>query len=209
VADLDACAKAIAQGDSETVVEKVEEALQEQVAVEVILDEGLMSGMAEVSRTLGAAEDRIPEVLIAARAMKAGLARLRAYCVNEGGESLGPVVLGAVLGDLHDVGIQVVALLLQRDGFEVIDLGVDVPADQFVAAIQQHNAKVVAICTYLNDRVDDVAKTVEVIKSAGLPGVKLIVGGGALSQEAADRCGADGFAPDAASAVELIKSFHG
>ena len=150
----------------------------------------------------------VPEMLIAARAMKKGVEVLQPHLSASGVEPLGKVIIGTVVGDLHDIGKNLVAMMIEGAGFEVTDLGVDVPPEKFVEAIKDNpDVKIVALSSLLTTTMPALKETIDAIEKAGLrEGIKIMVGGAPVSQEHADSIGADGYAPDAASAADLAKS---
>jgi 5-methyltetrahydrofolate--homocysteine methyltransferase len=150
----------------------------------------------------------IPEVLIAARAMKSALEVLAPRLVEAGVEPVGKAVMGTVQGDLHDIGKNLVAMMLKGAGFDVVDLGVDVSAQKFVEKAKETKAKLVGMSALITTTMPSMEKTVKALKEAGLA-VKTMIGGAPVTQAYADRIGADGYAPDAASAVDLAKSLIG
>ncbi len=203
MADLEGMAISLIRGKREEVKAKVEEAIQEGVDPETILNSGLIPGMAVVGERFRRNLIYVPEVLISARAMKAGMAILEPLLTASGVQPIGKVVMGTVKGDLHDIGKNLVAMMLQGGGFEVIDLGTDVSAERFIAAINEHDARLYGMSALLTTTMPYMAKVVQAVKEAGLDDVRAMVGGAPLSQRFADDIGADGYAPDAASAVEL------
>ena len=150
----------------------------------------------------------IPEVLIAARAMKSALSVLEPKLVEAGVEPVGKAVMGTVQGDLHDIGKNLVAMMLKGAGFDVVDLGVDVSAQKFVETAKKTNAKIIGMSALITTTMPSMEKTIKAVKDAGLV-VKTMIGGAPVTQAYADRIGADGYAPDAASAVDLAKSLIG
>lgn len=208
MADLQALADALIKGDRDKVGELTEQAINEGVSPGQILEKGLIAGMAVIGRRFKANEVYVPEVLIAARAMKAGMAILQPKLVEAGIEPIGTVVLGTVKGDLHDIGKNLVGMMLVGGGFNVVDIGTDVPADKFVEACKSENAKVCALSALLTTTMPQMQEVVKAIKESGV-GVKTAIGGAPVTQSYADEIGADGYAADAASAVDLVKSLSG
>lgn len=181
-------------------------ALEQGVAPSEVLNKGLIAGMEVVGTKFKNNEFYVPEVLIAARAMKAGMKVLRPKLVESGVKPLGRFVVGTVKGDLHDIGKNLVAMMMEGAGFEVIDLGADVPSEKFIAAIKEKNASVIGMSALLTTTMLQMKDVVATLKANGLKdSVKVIVGGAPLNQSYADEIGADGYAPDAASAVDLVK----
>jgi 5-methyltetrahydrofolate--homocysteine methyltransferase len=207
MADLQALADAIIGGDQKA-AELTKAALDEGIAPERILEEGLIAGMNTVGERFKAGEFYIPEVLIAARAMKMAMEILEPKLVEAGVEPLGKAVIGTVKGDLHDIGKNLVMMMLKGAGFEVTDAGTDVSAEDFVAKAKESGAQIVGLSALLTTTMSMMEKTIQSIKEAGLA-AKVMIGGAPVTQNFADKIGADGYAPDAASAVDLAKSLIG
>ena len=204
MADLQALAEAVINGDRDEVARIVQEAVDEGVGPGPIVNEGLIVGMDEVGRRFKANEFYVPEVLIAARAMHAGMDIVNPLLAESGIEPRGRVLIGTVQGDLHDIGKNLVAMMLEGGGYEVIDMEVDVPADQFVAAVNEHSPNVVAMSALLTTTMPAMKDTIEALDAAGIRDqIKVMIGGAPVTQDYADEIGADGYAPDAASAVDL------
>jgi 5-methyltetrahydrofolate--homocysteine methyltransferase len=204
MADLKALAEAIIAGDQQAVA-LTQAALDEGVAPETILEEGLIAGMNIVGKRFKANEFYIPEVLIAARAMKMAMGILEPKLAEAGVEPAGKAVLGTVQGDLHDIGKNLVVMMLKGAGFEITDIGTDVAAEDFVVKAKQSGAQIVGLSALLTTTMPSMEKTIQAIKDAGV-NVKVMIGGAPVTQTFADKIGADGYAPDAASAVDLAKS---
>ena len=197
----------ILEGDSVTAKAGVEQALEAGLNPNVILQEGMIAAMKEVGRRFEEGDYFVPEMLIAARAMQRGLAVLKPYLVDSDIKPAGKVAVGTVKGDLHDIGKNLVAMMLEGAGFIIHDLGTDVSPEKFVAAIQEDEVDVVALSALLTTTMASMEATVKAIDAAGLRGqVKIIVGGAPVTQEYADRIGADGFASDASSAVTVTEA---
>jgi len=205
MADLKGIAEAIIKGDRETTAAKVQEAIKEKIAPKKILNEGLMAGMSVIGERFKKNEVYVPEVLIAARAMKAGMELLQPLLTAAGVQPVGKVVLGTVKGDLHDIGKNLVRMMLQGGGFEVIDAGIDVTPEKFIAEIKKSGAKILAMSALLTTTMPQMAEVVKAVKGAGMKGTKTMIGGAPVTQAYADEIGADGYAPDAASAVDKAK----
>lgn len=203
MADLEGMAISLIRGKREEVKAKVEEAIKEGVAPETVLNGGLISGMSVVGERFRRNLVYVPEVLISARAMKTGMAILEPLLTASGVQPVGKVILGTVKGDLHDIGKNLVGMMLQGGGFEVIDLGTDVSAERFIAAINEHDARLVGMSALLTTTMPYMSKVIQAIKEAGLDDVRTMVGGAPLTPQFAEDIGADGYAPDAATAVEL------
>ena len=209
MADLKAIADAIIKGDRDTTIAKVEEAIKEKVPAQQILNEGLMAGMSVIGERFKKNEVYVPEVLIAARAMKAGTELLQPLLEDAGIEPTGKVVLGTVKGDLHDIGKNLVRMMLQGGGFEVVDCGIDVSAEKYIEAIKESGAKVLAMSALLTTTMPQMAEVVKAVKEAGMTDIKTMIGGAPVTQAYADEIGADGYAADAASAVDKAKELNG
>jgi 5-methyltetrahydrofolate--homocysteine methyltransferase len=206
MADLQGMATALIAGDRNTVVAKVKEALAEKIAPARILNEGLIAGMQIVGDKFKNNEFYVPEVLIAARAMKMGMEILAPELKKAGVEPVGKIVIGTVKGDLHDIGKNLVSMMLQGGGFEVIDLGTDVSPEKFVQAVQEKGAKIVAMSALLTTTMPQMAGVIKALNDAGLAGtVKTMIGGAPVTQDYANEIGASGYSPDAASAVDKAK----
>jgi 5-methyltetrahydrofolate--homocysteine methyltransferase len=196
----------ILKGNMKAVEDATHAALAEGTAAGQLLNEAMIPAMAEVGRLFEANEYYVPEMLIAARAMKAGLAILRPELVKEDVKPLGKVVLGTVKGDLHDIGKNLVAIMVEGAGFEVIDMGVDVSPEAFAKAVQDNGAQVVGLSALLTTTMPSMKGTIEALQEAGIRSdVKVIIGGAPVTQKYADEIGADGYSRDAASAATLVK----
>ena len=204
MADLKALADAIIKGDQNGAVELTSAALAEDMPPEKVLNEGLVAGMDVIGDRFKKNEVYIPEVLIAARAMKSAMQILEPELVKAGVKPLGTLVIGTAQGDLHDIGKNLVAMMMKGAGFQVLDLGVDVPPEKFVDQVKSSGAHLVGISALLTTTMPGMEKTVKALKAAGLES-RVMVGGAPVTQGYADKIGADGYAPDAASAVDLAK----
>jgi 5-methyltetrahydrofolate--homocysteine methyltransferase len=204
MADLKALGDAIVKGDQNTAVRITKEAIGERVAPKTILDEGLIAGMDVVGKKFAKNEIFIPEMLFAARAMKAAMALLEPELVKAGVKPIGRFVVGTVKGDLHDIGKNLVAMMLKGAGFEVIDLGTDVSPQKFVEQAKAKQAQFVGMSALLTTTMPSMEQTIKALKAAGLP-TKVLIGGAPITQAYADKIGADGYAPNAAEAVEVAK----
>jgi len=205
MADLKALADAVIKGDQNTAVEITKAALAEGVAAKSVLDDGLIAGMDVIGARFKKNEVYIPEVLIAARAMKMAMEFLEPELAKAGVEPVGRFLIGTVQGDLHDIGKNLVAMMLKGAGFEVVDLGVDVDPDKFVEQVKAADAHVVGMSALLTTTMPGMEKTLKALRDADVS-AKIIVGGAPVTQDYADRIGADGYAADAASAVDVAKS---
>ena len=205
MADLKALAEAVIRGDQTTAVNVTKAALQEKTAPKKILDEGLIAGMDVVGDRFKNNEIYIPEVLIAARAMKMAMEVLEPELAKAGVKPVGKILIGTVQGDLHDIGKNLVAMMMKGAGFQVIDLGVDVSPDKFAAEAKAKGANLIGMSALLTTTMPGMEKTIKALKQAGVT-AKIMVGGAPVTQSFADKIGANGFAPDAASAVDTAKS---
>jgi 5-methyltetrahydrofolate--homocysteine methyltransferase len=198
---------AILDGDVTGAQEGVQAALTADLKPEDILGESMIAAMKEVGRRFEEGDYYVPEMLVAARAMQAGLSLLKPSLVASDVKSAGRVAIGTVKGDLHDIGKNLVTLMLEGAGFEVKDLGVDVTPEKFVEAISQGDVDIVALSALLTTTMPHMKTTIDSIEQAGLRHrVKIIVGGAPVTQDFANRIGADGFSSDASSAPALAQS---
>lgn len=194
----------VIDGDARQVQAGVKEALEQGVAAEVILNQALIGAMNEVGRRFEEGEFFVPEMLVAARAMQAGLALLKPQLVESGVKAAGKVAIGTVKGDLHDIGKNLVAMMLEGAGFEVRDLGVDVTPETFIKAAQD-GADVIGMSALLTTTMNNMQSTLQALQAAGLrEQVKVIIGGAPVTGEFAHKIGADAYAPDASSAVRIV-----
>jgi len=194
-------------GEADEVAELVQSALDQGLAPDKVLQGGLIAGMDQVGKDFKAGDLFVPEVLIAARAMHAGMNILRPLLVTSGVPSVGKYVIGTVKGDLHDIGKNLVKMMVEGAGFEVVDLGTDVPPDKFVAAVKEHQPTLVGLSALLTTTMVNMKTTVEALQEAGLRGsVKVMVGGAPVTDAFAKQIGADAYAPDAATAVDVARS---
>jgi 5-methyltetrahydrofolate--homocysteine methyltransferase len=202
--------EAVVAGDQAAADQLVRQALEAGTPAEAVLAEGLVAAMAEVGSRFECGEYFVPDMLVSARAMKAGMERLRPHLVAADVKPIAKVVVGTVRGDLHDIGKNLVAVMLQGAGFEVIDLGVDVTPDRFVQAVRESGAALVALSALLTTTMTSMKAVIEGLEKAGLRDqVKVIIGGAPITQAFADRIGADGFAPDAAVAASHARALLG
>jgi len=206
--NLDDISKALQGGDAEKVSELVRQALQEDIVPKKILEEGLIQGMSIIGEKFKKNEVYVPEVLIAARAMHAGMDVLKPKLTETGVKNIGKVVMGTVKGDLHDIGKNLVRMMLEGAGFEVIDLGVDVSEEKFVEAVKAHQPNIVGMSALLTTTMVNIPEVIKALEAAGLRDkVRVMVGGAPITQNYADQIGADGYSPDAASAADKAKAF--
>jgi len=198
----------VLNGEREVVVEAVREAIDAKVPAETILKEGMMRAMAETGRLFEEGEYFVPELLIAARAMQGGMDLLKPLLVAADIEPVGRIVIGTVKGDLHDIGKNLVGMMLEGAGFEVIDLGSDVDAEKFVDAVKTNQAHIVGMSALLTTTMTNMPVVIQALKNAGLRnGVKVMVGGAPVTKAYADQIGADGYAPDASQAAKMAISY--
>ncbi|MGB8646724.1 MAG: corrinoid protein [Anaerolineae bacterium] len=197
----------IVEGDMNQVRQETEQAVRSGVDPRTILTEGMIPAMAEVGNRFQRGEYYVPEMLIAARAMKAGLQVLKPHLQNVPVQSTGKVVIGSVKGDLHDIGKNLVGMMLEGAGFQIVDLGADVPPEKFVEAVHQTGANLIAMSALLTTTMPNMREVVHALEQAGLRGqLKVMVGGAPLNDEFAHEIGADGYAQDANRAVALAKA---
>lgn len=202
--------QAVLKGNAAGAEAGVRAALKNGARPAVILKDGLIAAMEEVGRRFEAGEYFVPEMLVAARAMKAGIAVLKPALVETGVKPLGKVMLGTVGGDLHDIGKYLVGLMMEGAGFEVIDVGADVAAHAFVEAVRKERPHILGMSALLTTTMPNAEVTIQALKQAGLrETVKVLVGGAPITQDYADEIGADGYAPDAPSAAQKAKILLG
>lgn len=199
--------ESVINGQRAEVGSLVSQALDTNILPEEILNAGLIAAMKEVGARFEAGEFYVPEMLIAARAMQAGLAILKPYLVQSGVESAAKIVIGTVKGDLHDIGKNLVAMMLEGAGFEIIDLGTDVAPEKFVSAVQENNASLIGISALLTTTMSNMKLVIASLKDTGLrDSVKVMIGGAPVTEAFAKEIGADGYAPDASRAVALAQT---
>jgi 5-methyltetrahydrofolate--homocysteine methyltransferase len=204
--DLKALTEAVISGDAKRAREVTEQALASGMDPLELVNAHMVPAMSEVGRRYECNEYFVPELLISARAMKASLELIRPLLTASGRQPMARVAIGTVKGDLHDIGKNLVAAMLEGGGFEVLDLGVNVSPDQFVAAVREKNAQIVAMSALLTTTMPSMKTTIEALQSAGLrKQVKVIVGGAPITQRYADEIGADGFSENAPGAVTLAR----
>jgi 5-methyltetrahydrofolate--homocysteine methyltransferase len=194
------------QGDGERVSELTAKAVEQKVSPKRILDEGLIGGMSVIGEKYKAHEIFLPQVLLAAKAMYAGMDVLRPLFVKEGMPNIGKVVIGSVQGDLHDIGKNLVGIMLKGAGFEVIDLGNDVAPERFIRTAEKEGANVIGMSALLTTTMPVMKRTVDLLAEKGLAGkIRIIVGGAPVSEEFAQQIGADAYGYDSTNAVETVK----
>jgi len=210
MADLQALADSVIAGKRDDVAKMTQAAVDEGVSPADIINDGLIAGMAVVGEKFKNNEFYVPEVLIAARAMHAGMDIIKPLLAKSGVQPRGTVAIGTVKGDLHDIGKNLVAMMLEGGGYEVLDLEVDVPAEKFVDAVKNQGAGVVALSALLTTTMPAMKDTIDALREAGVRDqVKVVIGGAPVTQNYADEIGADGYAPDAASAVDKVRELLG
>jgi 5-methyltetrahydrofolate--homocysteine methyltransferase len=203
---LERMQQAVIDGNLETVKAEVKQALAEGVPPEQILNQGMILAMDEVGRRFQANEFFVPEMLVAARAMKGGLELLRPRLAEAKVKATGKVVIGTVKGDLHDIGKNLVSMMLEGAGFEVVDAGIDVAPDKFVEAVKEHRPDLVGFSALLTTTMPMIKSNIEALRAAGLrDGVIVMIGGAPITSAFAKEVGADFYAPDASSAAKAAK----
>jgi 5-methyltetrahydrofolate--homocysteine methyltransferase len=204
--ELQEIATLLQQGDVNTVKTLTQRLLDNGVSAQTILNDSLIAGMTVVGEQMRCGEMYLPEVLQSASVMHAAMDILKPHLLSGGVQPIGRVVLGTVKGDMHDIGKNLVGIMLQGAGFEIVDLGINIPPEQFVEAIRQHQPKLVGLSAMLTTTMLVMKKTIEVIHVSEMRSqVKIIIGGAPITQRFADEIGADGFAKDAVSAVDKVK----
>jgi len=184
--------------------------LEEGIGVSDILNNGLVAGMSSIGIRFRNNEVFVPEVLMAARAMKSGLEIIKPILLQEKVPSKGKIIIGTVLGDLHDIGKNIVCYMLQGAGFDVIDIGIDAPKEKFIEAARNHGAQVIALSSLLSTTMSYMKEVMEAVRASEIAGtVKVIVGGAPVTQAFADEIGAHGYASDASGAAEIVKGLIG
>jgi 5-methyltetrahydrofolate--homocysteine methyltransferase len=201
---------AILNGDDRLAAELVNEALQENTRPLDLITKWMIPAMDEAGRRFEAQDFFIPEIMLAARAMKAALDPLRPLLASSGTQPTGRVIIGTVKGDLHDIGKNMVASMLEGAGFEVLDLGIDVPAEKFIEAVTKSNAHILALSALLTIALPEMKKTMDMLEQSGIRSrVRVMVGGAPVTQNFANEIKADGYGESATSAVSIARSFMG
>ena len=196
------------KGKAKVVKQLVQDAIDEGIEPQKILNEGLLDGMGVVGEKFKNNEVYVPEVLVAARAMNMGLAVLKPHLMNSGVKAVGKVCIGTVQGDLHDIGKNLVKMMMEGKGLEVIDLGVDVTAEKFVATAKEEGCQIICCSALLTTTMDVMAQVVKLAEEAGIRDqVKIMVGGAPVNDDFCKAIGADCYAPDAASAADAAAAF--
>lgn len=197
----------VVDGNQKAAKEAVLAALDANIAADVILSDGLIAAMGEVGSLFEQGEYFVPEMLVSAKSMQEGLNLLRPLLVAQGVEPIGKVVMGTVKGDLHDIGKNLVSMMLEGAGFEVIDLGTDTSPEKFIEAINQHQPQLMGMSAMLTTTMPNMRHVITALETAGMrEKVKVMVGGAPITESFARQIGADGYAPDASRAVSLAKS---
>ncbi len=202
---LDRIAEELELGEDETVPGLTKEALEQGISAEGVLENGLLKGMNSIGLKFKNHEVFLPDVLLAAKAMHGGMEVLKPLLANEGVPARGKVILGTVQGDLHDIGKNLVGIMLEGAGYEVIDLGYDVPVDKFVEAVKEHDGAVLGMSALLTTTMPMMKEVIAKLKEEDLYGkIKTVVGGAPVTNEYAETIGADAYSYDAANAVEVV-----
>ncbi len=205
---LNEISQQLQKGKAKIVKELVEQAVAEGIPVKSILDNGLLKGMGIIGEKFKNNEVFVPEVLVAARAMNMGAAVLKPLLADAGVESGGKVCLGTVKGDLHDIGKNLVKMMMEGKGLEVIDLGTDVPPDKFIETVRENNCRIIACSALLTTTMGVMQEVVDAAKNAGIRDeVKIMIGGAPITQAFCEQIGADSYTPDAATAAEVAADF--
>lgn len=206
MSDMEAIKEAVMSGNSDGVKQMVEEAVGEGVDVRTILDKGLISGLDVIGMRFEKDEIFIPEMLVAARAVDAGMAVVKPLLMSSGIKERGIVVIGTVRGDIHEIGKNLVAMMLEGAGYRVINLGVNNAPENFVQAVAEHKPNILGMSALLTTTMSEMKVVIEEL-APYRDGLKIMVGGAPVTQEFADEIGADGFARDAAMAVDVARMF--
>jgi 5-methyltetrahydrofolate--homocysteine methyltransferase len=207
---IEAIYKAVLEGEALATKDGVEAALKAGASPDQIMQHGLIAAMTEVGRLFESGEYFVPEMLIAARAMQSGLGLLKPYLAQSGVKAAGKVAIGTVKGDLHDIGKNLVGMMLEGAGFEIIDLGTDVTPEKFVAAVQADHVDLIALSALLTTTMPNMKATIDALQTAGLRDkVKVMIGGAPVTEAYAQQIGADGYSADASGAARLAKTLVG
>ena len=208
--ELQDLAQLLEQGQSQKVLALTQQLVDSGMSPQTILNDGLIAGMAVVGEKMRNGEMYLPEVLQSAGAMKASLTILKPHLAREGAKPRGKILIGTVKGDMHDIGKNLVCIMLQGAGFEIVDIGLNVEPQKFVTAITEHTPEIVGLSAMLTTTMLNMKTTIEAIVAAGIRSkVKIIVGGAPVSQKFADEIGADGYSRDAVLAVDKVKQLIG
>jgi 5-methyltetrahydrofolate--homocysteine methyltransferase len=197
----------VLQGHQKEVASEIKTALKQKIPANIIMNQGMIAAMHEVGELFEAGEFYVPEMLVAARAMQAGMNVLKPYLAEIDSHPAGKIAIGTVEGDFHDIGKNLVKMMLEGAGFEVIDLGVDVSPGRFVSAVKNDHVDILAISALITTTMDNIPQVLDALEKSGLRrSVKVIIGGAPVTQEFAQKIGADGYAPDASRSATLAKS---
>ncbi len=200
----------VEEGRQNDVKSLVETCIERGISVSDILNDGLVAGMSSIGVKFRENEVFVPEVLVAARAMKAGLEIIKPILLREKVQSRGTIVMGTVLGDLHDIGKNIVCYMLQGAGYDVVDIGIDAPGEKFVEAAKESGAQIIGLSSLLTTTMVYMKEVIGTLRASGLGDrVKVMVGGAPVTQAFADEIGAHGYASDAASAVDVVRRLLG
>lgn len=207
---LESIYQAVLDGDAGGAQAGVKAALGAGLTADAILKDGLIAAMGEVGRLFEENKYFVPEMLVSARAMQSGLSLLKPLLAESGAEPAGKIIMGTVKGDLHDIGKNLVSMMLEGAGFEVVDLGTDVAPDKFMKAVHEHQPQLIGMSALLTTTMPSMSGTIKALQEAGLRDkVKVMIGGAPVTDGYAKQIGADGYSPDASSAVRLAKSLLG
>ena len=210
MAELNQLYEAIVGGKLEPAVEITRQALDEGVEPKVIINDYMIKAMGEIGQRFQDGKAFVPQLLMAARAMKGALELLKPLLAGDASSTVGKVVIGTVKGDLHDIGKNLVASMLEGSGFEVINIGIDIPAEKFIAAVNEHNPDILCMSALLTTTMPYMKTVIDAVAEAGLRDkVKIMVGGAPINQSYADQIGADGYSDNANSAVVTAKQLLG
>jgi 5-methyltetrahydrofolate--homocysteine methyltransferase len=210
MANLETLKKGVIEGDVQLVMEETRSCLDSGMDGLAIINEGLVAGMNVVGPRFKAGEMFVPEVLMSAKAMAAGVELVKSVLVDTEIPTAGKVLIGTVKGDLHDIGKNLVSIMLESSGFEVVNMGVDIPPEQFAAAIREHKPQIVGLSALLTTTMLAMKDTIDYLRAEGLrDSIKVVIGGAPVTADFAKEIGADGYAPDAGAAVELAQGLLG
>lgn len=210
MAELNQLYEAIVAGKLEPAVEITQQALAEGVEPKVIINDYMIKAMGEIGQRFQDGKAFVPQLLMAARAMKGALELLKPLLAGDASSTVGKVVIGTVKGDLHDIGKNLVASMLEGSGFEVVNIGIDIPADKFIAAVNEHNPDILCMSALLTTTMPYMKTVIDAVAEAGLRDkVKIMVGGAPINQSYADQIGADGYSDNANTAVTKAKELLG
>jgi corrinoid protein of di/trimethylamine methyltransferase len=210
MADLNQLYEAIVAGKLEPAVEVTKEALAEGMEPKTIINDYMIRAMGEIGQRFQDGKAFVPQLLMAARAMKGALELIKPLLAGDASSTVGKVVIGTVKGDLHDIGKNLVASMLEGSGFEVVNIGIDIPAEKFIAAVNEHQPDILCMSALLTTTMPYMKTVIDAVEAAGLRGkVKIMVGGAPINQSYAEQIGADGYSDNANSAVVTAKTLMG